>query len=470
MYMMNHDSKKSIWNQVGILGHSGWGYLGILIFMLGTGAGFSQKVDHVILISIDGFRPDFYLDPSWGMVNLRQMMENGVYAEGVNSVFPTVTFPNHTTMITGVKPDKHGIYYNNPFDPESSSSEWHWYSDAIKSKTLWDALYQSDDITVSVNWPVSVGAPVTYNIPIFKEKGSSRLEAIEKYTTPKGLLKEVQKKATGELDTIDFGMEQDYLILDENIARISGYLIRQYKPVLTTVRLSCVDHYQHLEGRDGDMVRRAVSGVDRALRTIMEAIERADIAENTAVIIAGDHGFVNRHTMIAPNIWLARAGLQKDFKSGQWKAKFHTSGGSAFLMLNDKKDNKTLQKVLTILSNLPDGQKKLFKIIERKELENVGADPNATLALAAIKGVAFSAADDGDIVRVGKGGTHGYFPDFQEIRTGLVCYGAGFKKGVVIPIMGMEDIAPMIAELLGITLQTTDGTLYPGMFSNQHNK
>lgn len=442
----------------------------VTFFVFGAGKGFTQKVEHVILISIDGFRPDFYLDPSWGMVNLRQMMENGVYAEGVNSVFPTVTFPNHTTMITGVRPDKHGIYYNNPFDPKSSSSEWHWYSDAIKSKTLWDAVHQAGKTTASINWPVSVGAPVSYNFPIFKEKGISRLEAIEKYATPKGLLKEVQEKATGELESIDFGMEQDYLILDENMARISAYLIRQYKPALTTLRLSCVDHCQHIEGRDGDMVRRAVSGVDRALRTIMEAIERADISENTAVIIAGDHGFVNRHTLIAPNIWLEKAGLQKDLKSGNWEAKFHTAGGSAFLMLNEKNNHKVLQKVKTILGNLPEGQKKLFKIIERKELENLGADPDAALALAAIKGVAFSAANDGDIIKAGKGGTHGYFPDFDEIQTGFVGYGAGFKKGIVVPIMGMEDIAPMVAELLGITLETTDGTLYPGMFMNHKSK
>src|SRR5215831_9264385 len=99
----------------------------------------AQPVKHVVLVSIDGFRPDFYLDPSWNMPNLRHLMQEGVYAESVKGVFPTVTYPSHTTIITGALPAKHGIYYNAPFEPEGPTGKWYWEKKLIRVPTLWDA-------------------------------------------------------------------------------------------------------------------------------------------------------------------------------------------------------------------------------------------------------------------------------------------------------------------------------------------
>ena len=95
----------------------------------------TAQESHVILISIDGLRPEFYKDPSWNMVNLRQAMENGAYAEGVDGVFPTVTYPSHTTIISGVKPLKHGVYYNTPAEPLGVTGNWLWKYENIKVPT-----------------------------------------------------------------------------------------------------------------------------------------------------------------------------------------------------------------------------------------------------------------------------------------------------------------------------------------------
>src|SRR5262245_1112586 len=99
----------------------------------------AQPAKHVIIISLDGFRPDFYKDPSWGAVNLRQLMEKGVYADGVRSVFPSVTYPSHTAMMTGALPARHGIYYNVIFEPGEPPGRWYWDYSAIKTPTLWEA-------------------------------------------------------------------------------------------------------------------------------------------------------------------------------------------------------------------------------------------------------------------------------------------------------------------------------------------
>jgi hypothetical protein len=131
--------------------------------------------------------------------------------------------------------------------------------------------------------------------------------------------------------------------------------------------------------------------------------------------------------------------------------------------LKDAGDSASLRKVRAILNSLPASQKKLFKVIEGAELNKLGADPEAVMALAAINGVVFSAATSGEAVKPTHGGTHGYLPDMPGIQTGFIGYGAGFKQGTVIPVMGLEDVAPVVSALLGLSFQAPDGVLFPGI-------
>jgi predicted AlkP superfamily pyrophosphatase or phosphodiesterase len=427
----------------------------------------TAQESHVILISIDGLRPEFYKDPSWNMVNLRQAMESGAYAEGVDGVFPTVTYPSHTTMITGVKPLKHGVYYNTPSEPLGVTGNWLWKYENIKVPTLFSIAKEKGLKTASVFWPVSVGGPATYNIPEYwylpKEKGQDRVmsKALQENANPPGLYEELEQHATGKMDEVDFN--GDYLTMDENIARMSCYLIRQYKPALLAVHLVTVDHFEHEQGRDGDKVRSAIAGVDRAIKSIREAVQKAGIADKTTFIVTGDHGFVDIHAGLSPNVLLAKAGLYDPQKPENWKAYFHPTGGAAFLQLKDKNDKQTKEKVLQLLNSLPPQQQKTFIIKTREEMDAIGADGTAAFALTAKQGYAFNGAASGDFIRAGKGGTHGFYPDFKEIQTGFVAFGYGIKKGIVIPQMGLVDIAPLISKLLKLDLPAGDGVLLEGL-------
>jgi predicted AlkP superfamily pyrophosphatase or phosphodiesterase len=422
---------------------------------------------HVILISIDGLRPEFYKDPQWAMVNLRQGMKTGAYSDGVTGVFPTVTYPSHTTIVTGVKPLKHGVYYNTPSEPLEITGKWMWDYKTIKVPTLFSAAEEKGLKTASVFWPVSVGGPATYNIPEYwylpETKGGARnmKKALSENSKPKGFFEEIQQNATGQLEEIDFS--GDYLSIDDNLSRASSYIIRKYKPSFLALHLVALDHFEHEEGRDGDKVRAALTSVDRGIKAILEAIEKAGIKDKTTVIVTGDHGFVDIHTAISPNVLLAQAGLYDPNSKANWKAYFHSSGGSAFLHVKDKNDTQTLEKVKTALAKLPVSQKALFEVKDRAQLDAVGADPNAALALAPRQGISVSGAATGDFLRASSGGTHGFYPDFKEIQTGFVAFGKGIKKGAVVPEMGLQDIAPLVAKLLNIDFPSADGTLYPGM-------
>lgn len=424
----------------------------------------AQQAKYVVMVSIDGFRPDFYLDSRWSAPNMQQIKENGVAAIGVRGIFPTITYPSHTTLITGVAPAKHGICYNTPFEPEGASGRWYSETSHIKAETLWDAVHKGGLISASVSWPVSVGASVDYNIPetfSLSNPGDRRAPTSEQ-ATPKGLFEEVQRYATGELQSTDMNLR--YLGMNETLSRMAAYLITRYKPNLLTVHLPCTDEVQHRVGREGAEVAQAVAAADHGIGTILEAIEKAGIKDSTAIIITGDHGFVDVHTSLSPNVWLAAKGLAGTTADpGSWKALFHSGGGSVFLKLKDKNDVKTLQAVKKMLSELPVGIQKLFTVLDKPALEKVGADPDAVLALSAVQGIAFSAARTGEAMKATSGGAHGYYPDFREIQTGFIAIGAGLGKDVTVPVIGLEDVAPLIAKLLGISLEKADGIVYPGM-------
>jgi len=422
---------------------------------------------HVVLISIDGLRPEFYLDPAWGMVNVRQGMQTGSYAEGVRGSFPTVTYPSHTTIISGVLPAKHGIYYNTPVEPLGITGKWFWYYKDIKVPTLWTAAKDAGLSTACVSWPVTVGATIDYNLPEYvilpkdKSEKKDEIKALYEESYPKSLFQEVQDNAIGKIS--EFGATLDNYTNDQNKSRMAAYILRKYKPAFLAIHIGLTDHFEHEEGRDGDKVRSAVVGVDVAIKTIMDAIEMAGLKENTTFIITGDHGFVDIHTQFNPNVMLSDLGLYDNKNKESWKAYFQASGGSAFLHLRDPKDKATLDKVNKALSDLPDGVKKLFHVVDKKQVADAQGDPNAALALAAYQGISFGAAATGQLLTAAKGGTHGYMPtDFKEIQTGFLAFGRGIKQGTVLPLIGQEDIAPLVANLLGIQLKT-DGILYPGI-------
>lgn len=422
----------------------------------------TEQAKYVVLITVDGFRPEFYLDSTYGMFTVREMMKRGVAAEGVDPVFPSVTYPDHTTMITGVTPAKHGIYYNTPFEPQGATGKWMWDYNLIRTETLWSAWRKAGKKTACVRWPVTYNAPIDYRIPEYWNHLSPKdgRPYTAAATHPSTLWQEVQDKATGYLEPDDIGAENDELISDENMGRIAGYLLRTYRPNFTAVHLACTDHYEHQEGREHYMVRASVAGADRAIKTIFESLKRAGISDSTLVIVTGDHGFENIYRSFNPNYLLKETGLIKDIKKDDWKAQFHSSGGGSFLELKDPKDQATVAKVKQLLGSLPDSVKQYFAIVDKDKLTAVGADPNVPLALTGLNGTTFG----GDTQQLIKPfdrvrGTHGFFPDHQQIKTGFVACGPGLKKGAVVGNMSLLDVTPLIVHLAHVPFPATDGKL-----------
>jgi hypothetical protein len=191
---------------------------------------------------------------------------------------------------------------------------------------------------------------------------------------------------------------------------------------------------------------------------IMEVIKTWD---ETAVIVTGDHGNVEVHTQIRANLWLIEAGLRTaDIEHDDWRATFFALGGSAFLRVRDR---GAVDEVRNVLQALPAHTRELFTILERDELDALGADPDAPLALAAAPGFVLDDRAEAPVLQPNPGMSHGHHPKLPAMHTGFVAKGAGIRAGASIPMLPLTCVAPLVADLLGLDFDAPDGTLYAGL-------
>ncbi|MEC3880123.1 sulfatase-like hydrolase/transferase [Parapedobacter sp. 10938] len=427
----------------------------------------TPQTNHVVLISIDGLRPPFYLDASWHTPNLKRLAAAGVMAEGAASVFPSVTYPSHTSLVTGAYPAQHGILYNGIKD--SKIGAWYWEADSIRVPTLWDAVHAAGKTSAAIFWPASVGAPIDYNIPVRRanrDEQGDQLAITRPYVTPGSFLPGFEH-AYGTLHADDLG-HRDHSY-DKTVGKLSAYVIKTYKPNLTAIHFLGADHTQHRHGTDAPEVRHAVEVIDSLIGTVIQALDEAGIREQTAIVITGDHGHADTKAIFSPNIYLKTNGLITDKQ--HWKARFETAGGSAFLFLNDPGDRQTEQEVRKILAELPDSQDTLFRIVERDELDRMGANPGAAFALAMKKGSPAAQAIKGIPYRKRTfGSAHGYHPETPGMETGFIAEGTGIRQQQKIERLEIVDVAPLIARLLGLDMEAPDGHVVPGILQNNSAK
>ena len=203
----------------------------------------------VLLISIDGMRPDYVTQADEHHLRipaLRHIQAAGAYADGVIGDLPTVTYPSHTTIITGVWPAEHGILNNQRFDPERKlAGAWYWYADLIKVPTLWSASHDASLRTASVGWPVTVDATaIDYNIPEYWRTPSLGVVAnpddrllINAISRPDG---EVARIATRS--GTPFMMGNDVSLSGDEIKTVYSLdILKQHRPQFMTIHLSSLD-------------------------------------------------------------------------------------------------------------------------------------------------------------------------------------------------------------------------------------
>ncbi|MEL1264621.1 ectonucleotide pyrophosphatase/phosphodiesterase [Pseudoxanthomonas putridarboris] len=411
----------------------------------------------LVLISVDGLRPDDLhgtAQPRAELPHLRRLAGEGSTAQRVRGVMPTLTYPSHATLLTGVSPARHGIASNLTFDPEFKNQVgWYWYAADFKVDTLWDAARQHGLRTASVHWPVSVGAAVDANLPqIWRTGTADDRKLLAALATP-GLLPELEAALGPYPDGIDESVEAD-----ERRARFAARLFERQRPDFMTVYFAGLDHEEHRHGAGSPQALDALRRLDAAIGELIASLRRTD--PQTVVALVSDHGFVPLHTDVNLFGAFIQAGLisvdEKRQVSG-WKATLWPAAGSAAVVLRDPADQAVRQQVQTLLAQLAgDPANGIDRILDAQDIVRLGGAQADHLVLFK---PGFQIGRDPAAPMLADSsyrGMHGYSPESREMDAVFVVTGPGIPRRDLGGI-DMRDIAPTLARLMRVELPQAEG-------------
>lgn len=412
----------------------------------------------LVIISLDGMRPDYVTHAAEHGIKaptLRSFVTDGAYAEGVTGVIPTVTYPSHTTIVTGVWPAEHGIVANTTFDPLiQHPGEWYWYFNVIKVPTLYTVADKAGLKTAAVSWPVTVGAPIDYNIAEYAQSEKTDTPNGSPYN-PRDILAQIGIRPDPKED-------HDVLRTRESIA-----VINKFHPNLMLIHLANLDHQEHEHSPFSPEANAAVEVLDGQVAAIIKAALAVD--PNTRIAIVSDHGFlrVDHHTNL--NALFAQNGLittgparpgSKSLTITGWKAQSWNSGGSAAIVLKDPSDKATLDKVKAILDKArADPANGIETVLDAAELHKRGGFPSASFLVDFKEGYSGGGNLSGPVVTEAPGtGTHGYLPSRPDLRSTFMIKGTGIARGRDLHVIDMRQIAPTFAQLLNLNMPSAKFT------------
>lgn len=408
-----------------------------------------QPAPHVLMISIDGMRPASYTEAGPARIpTLRRLAREGAWAEGVTGVLPTVTYPSHTTMITGVPPARHGIVSNTILDPEGlSSGAWYWYASQIRVPTL-PGVVRARGLTVgAVSWPVTVGMDLDFLVPEFpRSRHAESLHMLAALSWPRTLLGSYQAEAGS----------MGWPLTDDDRAGMAAWIMRTFRPNLMLVHIFDNDSASHDFGPDSPEALAALEKSDAHVAGILEAADAAGLGDELSVVIVSDHGFVGLNERLQPNTVLKEQGLIQVDENGRitdWKAYFKANGGSGTVHLAPDAGSAVRDQVAALFAELAaDPANGIAKVWTPADLAAVGAHPDAALAVTMRPG--FYAGGGHDSLRVpypGRGG-HGFDPALPQLQASLIVRRPGLNGVGSLGRVRMTQIGPTIASWFGVQL------------------
>lgn len=424
----------------------------------------------MIIISLDavGSRDLEYMS---SLPNFQKIREKAAHCDHVRSVYPSITYPAHCSIVTGMKPGNHGVINNLRLQPGRNGKEdWYWHRKYIKADTIYDLARKNGWKTAALLWPVTAQSRIKYCVPeIFPNRDWQNQVMISAVSGPIPYQIDLLGKFGHLLD----GLNQPNL--DNFVTEAAEYTIRKYNPDLFLIHLTDVDTHRHKCGLDAPQVKEAMQRHDERLGRLLTALEETGDMERTTVVVLGDHCQVATHTAVFPNYYLKQAGLLRvtdDGKIADYDFYAQHCDGCCYIYASVKVrkllktgDRKMREEMMVrlreSLKQIPDDS--LCRIITRREAESLGADADCICMLEAKPGYYFQNefekpyAKVADMTEHAMYATHGYLPDLPDYETFFMMCGYGVAEGERSEKMNLYDEAPTLAEILGISLGEVDG-------------
>lgn len=441
-------------------------FLILVLHPVGVLRAADEPVKHVVLISVDGLSASYLTDLRANMPNLRSIAAKGVSAEGMLTSFPSVTWPAHTSLITGTIPARHGVIGNAVWnrtkngqvtyigDPELTKDE------SIKVPTLYDIAHRSGLSTASVIWPCSNGAKtLDWIIP-----DSNKPDQHAKYTTA-GFVDELAKAGIDISKLGEWGWgKQHSTARDIAYTQVTKHLLSKHNVNLILLHLITPDGVEHAFGPQTPEAYAAVAESDQRIGEVWEALQQPPFAGNSTLFVVSDHGFAPYEKNIQPNVVLRELGFIKVDEQGKVtdrQAWCVAQGGSAFIYILDETRRAEISATLTRKLAGIEGVRAVLPPDKFAELgvPDPSKNPEAPhLVLITGRGYSFGGESKGEAV-VDAGGTkgsHGHDPRPDYMHATFVAAGKGIKPDTKLKLINNVDVAPTIAHLLGLKM-TADG-------------
>jgi predicted AlkP superfamily pyrophosphatase or phosphodiesterase len=434
--------------------------------LLGIAAAGRAFAAPVLMISIDGMKPEYVTQADEHGLRvpfLRSLVRDGTYASGVTGVWPTVTYPSHTTLLTGVTPAEHGIYANTQFDPmRELDGAWNWYAEQTRVPTLWQAAHAAGLRTASVGWPVSVNAQgVDFLIPEYwrgdhpgATASPSDRYLIAALSRPDGLLDEMQRRVG------PYMMAYESTVAGDEIkTRYSIDILRVHRPGFMTIHLNSLDETEHEYGPFSPEADKTIEAIDGMIARLAKAAREANPA--AVILIVSDHGFVQVTHHVNLAIPFLKAGLIQTSGEGDdrsitgWKAQLWSAGGMVAVMLHDATDKQAARQTGDLLYRLAaEPNNGIAAVLNHEEIQTRGGFPDAAFLVVFKPGYYAGDEEAGDLVTPiedSRGG-HGFSPEFAEMRASFFLAGPSIATHRNLGLIDMRQIAPTVAAILKVAL------------------
>lgn len=377
----------------------------------------------LVVLSVDGMDHRYLRDADklgLKIPMLRKLMREGQWAQGVEGVVPTITWPSHTTMVTGVRPAIHGIRGNRR--PSEEGGEYYWDSSLIQSRTLWHAAQEKSLTTAAITWPSTVGGPLTWNLPeAFQRRrgGAMDLETISAKGTP-----ELVQKISARYPSF----AQQWMD-DRTRTLATLFLLEHSKPDLLTVHFVDLDAEAHETGPFSAASNAILEYTDELIGQIVQALPK-----DTVLAIVSDHGFAK-----VDRISNLRVAMRQDNANGKMELSTgtvcaHDDAGAAWL--RSSKSNPALG---------------IGREISAQEWSKfLPEHPGCIAAFEPADGYLFGTSAEGQLhTKPSNSGVHGLWPGRPGYRASFILWGPGVTAGS-IPEISMLDLAARFASILGL--------------------
>lgn len=406
-----------------------------------------NRPDYTIILSVDSLSASD-LELISLLPNFKQYLKTASVCGNVTSVYPSLTYPAHTSIVTGRYPVHHGVINNTLLQPHRNTPDWYWNSSYIEGKTLYDEAMKQGMKVASLLWPVTAGSKIQYNLPEIFPAGKHQSQILLSLKNGSPLYQLKLEMLFGKYRN---GISQPQL--DKFVQMSLLYTLKKYKPGLTLVHYTDLDKSRHVYGYSAPDVFRSMERMDSYLGEIIFLLKKERMYENTALIILGDHSQIDVHTPVCLNDRFEKDGYLTKSEAGvkDWKIFASPCDGSCYIYLNQW--NPALyDEVFEYLHTLQGERKSgIGRIYSGEEARLFGADKNCTFMLEAKIGYYFTNN------QFNLKAAHGYLPTIQGYETVFIGAGKGIRKNAEISNVSIVDEAPTIAELLGADLGIVDG-------------